>query len=160
MSAQAPELTGDEVAPPLSPDAGTPSPDAGKEVWCENGHGNRILDTNERIPFPCPTGCGGLMVEEKPQTQYGNGPTKSIELPTVGRIVHVLVAPATIRPAIVMGREADGRLFVHIFKDDRDPSPPGLATGTGIVRHGTHVGGWFWPPKAQRETFETPINDE
>lgn len=151
MSAETAQASDEHVA--------TPSPDAGKEVWCENGCGNRILDPDEHIPFPCPTGCGGMMTEAKPEP-LGGGKTTEVKLPSVGRIVHVLCAPGVIRPAIVMGRESDGRCFVHVFKDDRDPSPPGLATGDGVVSYGTHLGGWFWPARESGVTFEALIVED
>lgn len=152
MSAEAAQTTEEQVA--------TPSPDAGKMVWCENGCGNRILEPDERIPFACPTGCGGFMREGEPVGPPGSDkPTVEVELPTVGRIVHVLMAPGTVRPAIVMGRNDDGRLLVTVFKDDHDPSPPGLRSGTGVVGYGTHLGGWFWPERAKKETFRAPIDE-
>lgn len=150
MSAQAPETADQEVA--------APSPDAGKTVWCENGCGNRILDRDERIPFPCPTGCGGAMTEEKPQAAQGK--TQSIELPTVGRIVHVLVAPNVIRPAIVSAFQEDGTLALTVFRHPGDPVFQGLdrATNTAVCGYGVRIGGWFWPARAPKETFEAVLD--
>ena len=147
MSAEAPETVLEDVA--------APTQDTGKEVWCENGCGNRILEAGEPIPFPCPTGCGGFMTEDKPAAFTGK--TKSVDLPTVGRIVHVRIGPGTVRPAIVMGRESDGRCLVTVFLHPGDPTLPGLGLeGVGVVPYGDHLGGWLWPPREQKLQFDAP----
>lgn len=132
----------------------TPSPDAGKKVWCENGCGDRILDPDERIPFPCPAGCGGVMTAEKPAVVVKK--TRKVELPTLGRIVHVHVQSGLWRPAIVMGADPDGRLLVHCFKHESD-MPGSLAEGTGYVTYGSGLGQWVWPSQEAKQQFEAEI---
>lgn len=137
--------------------ATAPSPDAGTEVFCENGCGNRILELDERIPFPCPTGCGGMMTTEKPPEPEKN--TVSVVLPTLGRIVHVHVAVGVWRPAIVMGADGDGSLLVHAFLHEGDPQGR-LNDGTGHVTYGPGLGQWVWPAKETKTEFlaEIPAN--
>lgn len=147
MNAEAPVVTDEAVA--------TPSPDAGKEVWCENGCGNRFLDHGERIPFPCPTGCGGMMTDVKPAVAEKK--TKKVELPTLGRIVHVRLGANLWCPAVVLAADPDGTLRVHLFKRDTDPLPAGL--GQGIVRYGTAQGQWQWPPREQKTEFLAEIDE-
>lgn len=143
MSAEAAQVTDEGVA--------TPSGDEGAEVWCPNGCGNRILELGEKIGFPCPA-CSTPMTVEKPEAAKRDG--KKVRLPEVGRIVHVQLAADTVRPAIVMGRNADGRCLVHVFKDDHDPTPPGLYSGDAVLGYGFDIGQWHWPPKAQAEQFD------
>lgn len=146
MSTQTPETASETVA--TAP---------GEMVWCPNGHGNRILEPDDRVPFRCPQ-CQEPMVAEKPEPVAGSG--TEVRLPEVGRIVHVVIsqdaAKTTVRPAIVMGRDADGRCLVTIFKHDHDAMPPGLYDGVGVVGYGVGVGQWHWPPqtKGKAETFE------
>lgn len=134
-------------------DDATPSPDAGKEVWCPEGCGNRILEPNERIGFPCPA-CSMPMVEEKPEAMMGK--TRKERLPELGRIVHVLIAEGVVRPAIVAGRSEDGRCLVHIFKHEHDPLPSGLRGESAVLSYGSTIGQWHWPPKSEAEHFLTP----
>jgi hypothetical protein len=132
------------------------SPDAGTEVFCENGCGNRVLERDERIPFPCPTGCGGVMTAEMPAAKEQR--TKSVTLPTLGRIVHLHVAAGVWRPAIVMGAEPDGLLLVHAFLHESDPQGR-LREGVGHTTYGTGLGQWVWPTKEDKIEFlaELPL---
>lgn len=125
---------------------------AGENVWCPNGHGNRILEHDDPWPFQCPQ-CGFAM-GAKPEPVAGSG--KEVTLPTVGRIVYVRLSEEVTRPAIVMGRDVDGRCFVHIFRDDRDPRIPGLDQDSNIVvGYGSKLGTWHWPPQGGKaEKFE------
>lgn len=148
MSAEAAEAVSEDVATPISPDAG-------KEVWCENGCGNRFLDPDERIPFPCPAGCGGVMTDQKPVEPAKK--TVKVALPTLGRIVHVHVASGVWRPAIVMGADPDGKLLVHCFKHDTD-QPGSLRDGTGFVSYGTGLGQWVWPSQEPKQTFDAAVD--
>jgi hypothetical protein len=131
------------------------SPDAGKEVWCENGCGNRILEPDERIPFPCPGGCGGMMTAEKPEAPARK--TIPVTLPTLGRVVHVHVAVGVWRPAIVMGADPDGTLLVHCFKHENDP-PGSLRDGTGHVTYGIGLGQWVWPRREDEQKFDAEVD--
>lgn len=146
MSAEAPEATTETVA--TAP---------GEMVWCPDGHGNRILEIDDRLPFPCPQ-CGKPMVSEKPEPIAGTG--REVRLPEVGRIVHVVIESTpekdVIRPAIVMGREGDGRCLLNVFCHDHDNRPPGLYDGIAILGYGDGVGQWHWPPqtKGKGDTFE------
>lgn len=150
MSAAGAETADERVATDVSPDAGT-------EVFCENGCGNRILELDERIPFPCPTGCGGVMTTAKPPEQEKR--TKSVTLPTLGRIVHVHVAMGVWRPAIVMGADADGSLLVHAFLHEADPKGRFRDGNVGHVTYGTALGQWVWPAKENKVEFlaELPL---
>lgn len=149
MNATEAETTDEAVSADVSPDAGV-------EVFCENGCGNRILEPDERIPFPCPTGCGGVMTTEKPPEPEKR--TKSVPLPTLGRIVHVHVAVGVWRPAIVMGADADGSLLVHAFLHEADPQGR-LREGVGHATYGTGLGQWVWPAKENEVEFlaELPL---
>lgn len=131
--------------------------DAGTEVWCPNLCGNRILDLGEKIGFPCPS-CGTPMEVGKPEALTGK--TKPVKIPAVGEIVHVLCSNTpeqVVRPAIVSARDLEGFLYVHVFGLPDDPMPPGLASREGTVRYGTHVGGWFYPAKDEKLTFDAPV---
>lgn len=148
MSTEAPQVTSE-------------TPPVGTEVWCPNGHGNRFLDVDDKWPFPCPQ-CQQAMVTEKPPTYTVE--TQAVDLPTVGRIVHVMVGINTIRPAIVMGIGGtdddgpDGRLLLRVFLHPGDPHPPGFSEETVIVGYGTRIGGWFWPtPQRKPDQFQAPI---
>jgi hypothetical protein len=141
-------------APQTADDAVVTGPPPGTEVWCPEGHGNRLLEVDDKWPLHCPV-CNGEFQIEKPEA-YGGGKTRKVDLPSVGRIVHILMAPDTVRPAIVMGNNEDGRILVTVFKHEQDPTPPGLATGVGVVPYGLGIlGHWFWPAKSS-EKFDTP----
>jgi hypothetical protein len=83
------------------------------------------------------------------------GETKTVQLPTIGRIVLVRVSAQVFRPAIVIEADMDGRVFAHILMANDDPKPSGLSTGQATLSYGDHIGGWVWPPRANPKlTFD------
>lgn len=144
MSTQAPETSEQTVA--------TAASDVGKTVWCPQGHGSRILEADERVGFPCPA-CTLPMTETPPEQARRSG--VKVQLPEVGRIVHVRLTEEITRPAIVMGRNGDGRCLVTVFAHANDPKPPGFRDPTPVLWHGDGVGCWHWPPQGKTEHFES-----
>lgn len=128
---------------------------AGTEVWCPNGHGNRILDAGEKIGFGCPV-CSAPMKTTMPEP---TGKKVEVRLPEVGRVVHVTLGPNTVRPAIVMGRNEDGRCLLSICRHEDDPGIAGLAGNTAVVSPGEGIGTWQWPPKSEPQFFDLYVED-
>lgn len=113
-----------------------------------------------------------------PDPAKASKPVRTIEKPTVGRVVLVNIATfgaePILRPAIVCATDALGNesaVTVTVFptKDDY-PLPSGLnirafdvgtvsspvKTGWQIVycKYGTTPGCWTWPVRVEPETFE------
>lgn len=96
--------------------------------------------------------------------------TVEVELPTIGRLVHIRIDAGgeddeiVLRPAIVVCPYDDGSVFVRVFLFVGDiPLPPGAgihgdAGGYyAVTRYGTECGEWCWPERGEPEFFTANV---